>query len=364
MSRAPFPFLALLPLLAGEVAAQGDDARELFLTHCASCHGERGDGRGTTPLPRPARSFLDGGFSYGNTPEAIGRTIAHGIPGTPMPGFSAALTEEERGALVAYVVELGPEREEVERADTVMAVGDRPRVARGFLREVAEGAPAHGRGLLVGMPTGTTFQYGISETARDLRLLAVRQGEFVERRDWNGRGGQPLEPLGTVAFLCAGGAPGATFRVEDGAELVLDLASTRVLGDAVWIDGRLRDAEGRVLATVSESPRARWTSVGAGFTRRFELSASPDGRGRLRAAVLFAEGQPLLPTGGALRAWRRSDGTVHVAHVVGGGEVTFAGDELDLDLAAGTRVAFEVTLLAAATWDTGTARAVTAELGR
>ena len=43
------------------------------------------DGNGVTELDRPARSFRDGGFSFGNTPEALFRTISTGIPGTPMP---------------------------------------------------------------------------------------------------------------------------------------------------------------------------------------------------------------------------------------------------------------------------------------
>ena len=89
-----------------------DETRALFLAQCATCHGDDGGGKGVTVLPRPARSFLDGGFSYGNTREAIMRTVTHGIPGTPMPGFSAALDEAQRESLVEYVISLGPERKE------------------------------------------------------------------------------------------------------------------------------------------------------------------------------------------------------------------------------------------------------------
>ncbi|HEX6883800.1 MAG TPA: c-type cytochrome, partial [Planctomycetota bacterium] len=92
--------LSLLGLLALATApaAQSDSerARQLFLTNCATCHGETGDGKGVTQLDRPARSFMDGGFSFGNTPEALFRTISVGIPGTPMPGFDSSLSEADR----------------------------------------------------------------------------------------------------------------------------------------------------------------------------------------------------------------------------------------------------------------------------
>src|SRR5438093_1021640 len=101
--------LALLLMPAAVLpTARGQDARALFLQHCASCHGESGDGRGTTQLDRPARSFKDGGFSYGNTVEALVRTIANGIPGTPMPAAPSVLTDADRRALAEYVLSLGP----------------------------------------------------------------------------------------------------------------------------------------------------------------------------------------------------------------------------------------------------------------
>ena len=55
-----------------------------------------GDGKGTTKLDRDPRNFQAGGFSYGNTPEAIARTITYGIPGSPMPSFEKALDAAQR----------------------------------------------------------------------------------------------------------------------------------------------------------------------------------------------------------------------------------------------------------------------------
>jgi len=59
----------------------------------------------TTELDRPARSFQDGGFSYGNTVDAILRTIVHGIPGTPMPTFDGALPESDLRRLAQHGIE-------------------------------------------------------------------------------------------------------------------------------------------------------------------------------------------------------------------------------------------------------------------
>ena len=95
--RSPARVAAAGLVLASAAAAQ--DAEALFFDNCASCHGETGDGDGWTELDRPARSFRDGGFSYGNTPEALFRAISIGIPGTQMPGFDTSLAEEERRAL-------------------------------------------------------------------------------------------------------------------------------------------------------------------------------------------------------------------------------------------------------------------------
>ena len=58
------------------------------------------------------------------------------------------------------------------------------------------GGPAREpRSLVVGFPNGTTLRY-----ARTRDLDAVYVGQFLDRRDWGGRGGSPLEPLGTLTW--------------------------------------------------------------------------------------------------------------------------------------------------------------------
>ena len=84
------------------------DAKAIYMEHCAKCHGETGDGKGNEELERPARSFLLGGYSYGNTQKAVTRSVVHGIPGTPMPAFGETLDAKSISAVVDYVIALGP----------------------------------------------------------------------------------------------------------------------------------------------------------------------------------------------------------------------------------------------------------------
>ena len=120
----------------------------LFVLHCALCHGADGGGKGLVKFDRPARSFVDGGFSFGNTPEALLRTVTHGIGGTPMPGFEKVLDEAQRKAVVRHVIDLGPERDpELKPGQTILTVADRALVIRGGLPPLADGLPGHARGM-------------------------------------------------------------------------------------------------------------------------------------------------------------------------------------------------------------------------
>jgi len=266
----------LLSVLATSAAAQSDsdhaEARSLFLANCASCHGESGDGEGTTQLDRKARSFKDGGFSFGNTPEALARTLTTGIPGTPMPSFESALSEEQRRLLAEYVVTLGPPATEVDLSRTEVTVLERPVFVRGMLPPMLTTAQAVPRGLVFGLPSRQSFEYRTD----DVRLLGTRYGGFVRRADWTGRGGAGLEPLGKLVSTIEGGAPRSTFLLPGTKEEPL---RARFRGS--WIEGsnagiryEVLDAKGGVIAQVRESLLTRNTSAGLGYTRRFELTGT------------------------------------------------------------------------------------------
>ena len=302
------------PAAPGGAAPQGDSmaaatgpapgadlpGRPIFLQACAACHGANGDGHGTTALDRPARSFAEGGFSFGNTPEAIVRTLTHGIPGSPMPAFGESFNAQQLQDVALYVIALGPPQTEVTDAETRMLVTDRPRIARGILAPITEGAPIVPRGLLVGLTDGLTFEYRID----DVRLLGVRAGEFAQRSDWTGRGGTPLVPLGKLIQPCDGGQPGELFvnaRAGQERELMLGLRARLLATDAgasvATLSYALAPGELTApLATVVETPSGLVTPIGSGFRRhllvRLEPGTAADALGLRVSASTLAESAP------------------------------------------------------------------------
>lgn len=275
--------LGILPSPATPTATPpppGADARALYLEHCARCHGETGDGKGTTDLDRPARSFLLGGYSYGNTKNAVLRSVVHGIPGTPMPAFGPTLKEDELSAVAEYVISLGPPGTVVEPGASVMTVKDRPVIVHGMMPAVGEGARREPRSLVVGFPNGATFQYRM----RDGHLVAIRQGEFLDRRDWGGRGGAALEPLGKVTWSGAVDLDPAFRGSSSGAVHPRRLTGATVRGDRVWIDFDVLGDDGQAIGggreilsfeQVDGVPIATRAVVGVGRTVDVEL-AEPD----------------------------------------------------------------------------------------
>lgn len=357
--------------------------RELYLTHCAACHGETGDGKGTTELDRPARSFLDGGFSFGNTPKALMRTLTNGIPGTPMPAFDEALSEDERGQLAAYVISLGPEGTPEAPKGTEIVVEDRARVVRGMMGAVAKGAPSFPRGVLVGTPDGMSFQY----RADDVRLLAVRLGSFVDRRDWANRGGSPLAPLGQVVHLFGGGNPRASFELAGGggaerAPLRAQLVATEERGPEAVLEYELIHEDSGSVARVRESARAVGFSHGAGFMRAFQFEVTDPSMNRALIMDLgatagthpsqMATGERSDPSGIPIR-WlvlEREDGLLDCI-----GTRTLADDRavlrrdglrvaLPLRLEGESTLSVESYLLTIREWNDEVRRALTTEVGR
>ncbi len=223
----------------------------LYMMYCASCHGADGSGKGLVELDRPARSFVDGGFSFGNTLEAIAKTTRSGIPGTPMPPFAELLTDAEITRVVQHVRNFAPTLKEVLPTETEMVIQDRPAVARGMIPPIQDSLQLHPRGLLVGNPDGFSYEYRVD----DVRLLAIRQGKFVERTDWTDRGGSPLKPLGHVVVLVENGNPSGMFQSMNGEPLRAKLKSTNVLTSFGTVKYDLIDQDGNIFATVSETCR-------------------------------------------------------------------------------------------------------------
>ncbi|HPF13413.1 MAG: cytochrome c [Planctomycetes bacterium] len=252
------------------------DGAQLFASHCALCHGATGDGKGTVILDRPARSFVDGGFSFGNTPEALLRTITNGIGGSPMPGFGGVLDDEQLRAVVDQVLALGPPRDpDVDPKQTLMTVAERGLVVRGGLPPLADGLPAHPRGLLVGGTDGLSMEYA----SAPLRLLAVRQGLFCDRKDWQSRGGDALEPLGLVIYRFGDGDPISDWKAvtPDGEEIPIEarLLATTVVGGSVQVESEWALPASATRAHVVEWTEALHQGDLVGFRRTLDVNPWP-----------------------------------------------------------------------------------------
>ena len=242
--------------------------KEIYMMYCAQCHGIEGDGKSLIEIDRPARSFLDGGFSFGNTLEAITKTTRSGIPGTPMPPFVEVLKQQQIHDVALYIRSLAPTIQAATPNETEMIVGERPVVIRGMIPPVQAGLQMHPRGLLIGNPDGFSYEYRTD----GVRLLAIRQGQFVSRTDWTGRGGTPLKPLGKIVVLVDDGNPNGMFSMEDGTLLHAKLTRSSVFGELGTISYNLIEPSGSVVASVTEYCRST-TGVRALIHQQLEIDA-------------------------------------------------------------------------------------------
>jgi mono/diheme cytochrome c family protein len=270
-------------------AAPAQDGRELFLRHCATCHGEAGRGDGPTRVePRP-RDLSSGKFSFGTTRDALGRTVRGGIA-PAMPAFGELLRDEEIGRVVEYVRSLMPQVLEASPTESRIRVGDRPRIARGHLPPREAGGPPLPRGLVLGLPNGLVLEYR-TDDFRLLRTFVVAADDagaaFVDRADWRGRGGAPLELLGSPLDPVAGGDFGPAQLTGTDVDLQMRLEDTWIDGDRVRFAGELRDGE-RALARFTETLGAVSLGGGIGFHRRTEFHGATAERSlRLTTAGLL-----------------------------------------------------------------------------
>ncbi len=97
------------PALAAQDTTKG---KAVYVSWCAGCHGDAGDGQGyaaTYMQPRP-RDFTGAIYKIRTTASGqiptdadILRAIDEGLPGTAMPAWKERLSDGERRDLVAYI---------------------------------------------------------------------------------------------------------------------------------------------------------------------------------------------------------------------------------------------------------------------
>lgn len=94
--------------VAGLDSADLSAGKELYDSMCASCHGTsgKGDGPAAGALPTPPADHTDPVHSAYYSDAGRIEVIRNGIPGTPMAGFGAALSDADLLNLYAYVKSL------------------------------------------------------------------------------------------------------------------------------------------------------------------------------------------------------------------------------------------------------------------
>jgi len=99
-----------IPVPEQQLAAPGarQRGRQLFLEHCALCHGDQADGKGVRRegLSRAPRDFTSMAWRQSTSPRHVYFAIREGVRGTPMPSWKA-LDDRDIWDLVAYVLSVG-----------------------------------------------------------------------------------------------------------------------------------------------------------------------------------------------------------------------------------------------------------------
>jgi FTR1 family protein len=99
------------------------EGRTVFEASCASCHGVAGKGNGPAGVgmnPKPP-AIGDAATMRDITPATMYRIISVGIGGTPMPGYAASMTPEQRWNIVSYLMSLRATPQQVAEGEGLFA---------------------------------------------------------------------------------------------------------------------------------------------------------------------------------------------------------------------------------------------------
>ena len=90
-----------LPMRAIDLA----EGQQLYVQHCAACHGAtgRGDGPGAVGMNPPPPALGDAATMHAVSPALMFRILSVGIAGTPMQAWADRLTSDQRWNVIAYV---------------------------------------------------------------------------------------------------------------------------------------------------------------------------------------------------------------------------------------------------------------------
>jgi mono/diheme cytochrome c family protein len=171
--------------LTTEIPAGADAisrGRMLYMSSCATCHGDTGKGDGAKEqrdddgTPTQPRDFTRGIFKGGRDSLQLFARIAIGMPGTPMPG-SPNLKPDEIAAMVAYIQSLSDPAAQgkVEHKRTTL-------VAQRHGRKLADSATAVDWSKLKAVPMVVSPLWWREYADPDLQVQAAHDGETLAVR--------------------------------------------------------------------------------------------------------------------------------------------------------------------------------------
>ena len=174
----------LILLCLTGVAVSAPDGGQLYATHCAVCHGDKGDGGVGIPLSLP--SFLESVDD-----DFLRKTIRHGRPGRVMPAF-AKLSDAQLNAIVGYI--RGWSGKPAPVYSDIPVEGD---VQHGKELYVAHCAECHGEMGEGGTGTGVTFSRRrdlpiIPPALNNPGFLTAASDEMIKHALQFGREGTPM----------------------------------------------------------------------------------------------------------------------------------------------------------------------------
>ena len=111
----------------GQFTGHADAGKELYSRYCWGCHGPHGDGNGENApyLNILPRNFVAAKFKCRSTPsgtlptdEDLSNAIKRGLVNSNMPAWSA-LTDQQRGDLVAFIKTFSPRWKEEKAGDPI-----------------------------------------------------------------------------------------------------------------------------------------------------------------------------------------------------------------------------------------------------
>lgn len=100
-------FVFGLIIFATDARAAGDTAKgkKIFMSNCATCHGDKGDGKGAAAAaltPKP-RNFTDAKEMKDIDDARMRKSIMEGRPGTGMVGWKSSLKPADIDDVMAYL---------------------------------------------------------------------------------------------------------------------------------------------------------------------------------------------------------------------------------------------------------------------